>query len=467
MNITQEHFEELDAARTLSNEKNYSLAWEIVDKFLENYPNHVPALILGTSILDKWKKLSLAYQLARRAVDLASGISATWTNFGRVSEELYQLKDAEFAFGKAIELSKNDKTKSMNMNNLSAMLTTSGRWEEAEKVARKALKLDPKNQKAMGNLGLALLGQRQWKEGWANYKRILGTEQRKVLRYGVEPEWDGSPGKTVVIHGEQGLGDEISFSSMIPDALKVCKKVIIDCDHRLEGIFKRSFPLAKVYGTRWEKEGLEWAPEDKHFDASIPVGELGGLFRLKDEDFPGTPFLKADPDRVTMWKALFKEKRKPVIGIAWSGGLQWTGARFRKWKLEEMQPFFDAVDAHWVSLQYKDAEDEIKAFDGAEIHQYPWATLSKDYDDTAALVAACDLLICMDTSVVHLGAALGVETWSFVSKLSQWRYGGCGDSIPWYKSMKVWRQKQNHEWPIDDAAKILKLRWGSLELKRA
>lgn len=465
MNITQEHFEELDAARTLANEKNYNLAWEIVDKFLEMYPNHVPALILGTSILDKWKKISLAYQLARRAVDLSPGISAVWTNFGRVSEELYQLKDAEFAFGKAVELSKNDETKSMNLNNLSAMLATSGRWSDTERVARKAISLNPDNLKAYGNLGLALLGQRKWKEGWENYGRILGTEQRKVLKYGDEPKWDGTPGLTVVIHGEQGLGDEQSFASMIPDALKVCKKVIIDCDHRLEGLFRRSFPTAVVYGTRWDKEGLEWRPEDRDFDASIPVGELGALFRLKDGDFPGTPYLRPDPDRVTMWKALFDTKRKPTIGIAWTGGLQWTGARFRQWKLKELQPFFDAVDAHWVSLQYKDAEDEIKA-SGMPIEQYKFATLSKDYDDTAGLVAACDLLICMDTSVVHLGAAMGVETWAFVSKLSQWRWGE-GDTIPWYKSMKVYRQKPNLEWPIQDAAKILKLRYGSLELKRA
>lgn len=173
----------------------------------------------------------------------------------------------------------------------------------------------------------------------------------------------------------------------------------------------------------------------------------------------------SDPERTLMWKALFASKRKPVIGIAWSGGLPWTAERFRRWGLPELQPLFDAVDAHWVCLQYKDAKEEIAQFEGAAIHQYPHATLTKDYDDTAALVAACDLVICMQTSVGHLAAAMGIETWCFVNKLCQWRYGT--DEMLWYKAMKLYRQSEKGNWPIQEAARVLKLRYGSLSLKTA
>jgi tetratricopeptide (TPR) repeat protein len=449
--------EKLALARLLVEKREYDDAWAIVDKILVEDPNNVPALTMGVSIQDKARHLAIAYQMAKRCVDLAPNLSSSWTNFGRLCEELYQLDEAEKAYIKAISLSTKPQFKALNLNNLSSLYATTGRWAKAEEFALKSLDLEPNNGKARGNLGIAQLGQRKWVPGWDNYGSIIGSEYRKLVKYRDEPDWDGTPGKTVVVYGEQGLGDELSFASMIPDAIKVCKKVLLDCDHRLEGLFKRSFPQAKVYGTRWKRE-IEWDEEDKNPDYSISIGQLGSFFRKKNEDFPGSPYLVPERERWLMWTEYLKAKQKPIIGIAWSGGLQWTAERFRKWKLEELQPIFDSVDAHWVSLQYKDSEEEIRNFNGAKIHSYPFATYSKDYDDTAGLVSACDLVITMQTSVAHLSAALGIETWTFVNQYApQWRYGE-GEDCPWYKSMKIYRQK-NGKWPIDEAARVLKLRY--------
>lgn len=422
---------------------------------------------MGTSILDKAKRLPIAYQFAKRALDLAPNISATWTNMGRLCEELYQLKDAETSYKKAVMLSKKPAILALNLNNLSSFYSTTGNWKEGKKIASQALEIEPDNGKARGNLGINQLALREWKEGWVNYGAILGSEYRKLTKYRNEPEWNGEPGKSVVVYGEQGLGDELSFASMIPDAMKVCSKVIIDCDHRLTGLFKRSFKGAKVYGTRWEKE-LQWDEEDRSPDYSISIGQLGKIFRNSDSDFTGDPYLVPEQERHVMWSEYFKTKGKPVIGIAWSGGLSWTADRYRRWRLEELQPIFDAVDAHWVSLQYKDCKKEIEAFKGAEIHDYPFATLSKDYDDTAGLVSACDLVITMQTSVAHLSAAMGIETWTFVNGFApQWRYGEADrEDCIWYDSMKLFRQK-NGKWPIDEAARALRVRYSVPMLKRA
>ncbi len=463
MSEIKETYPELEFAKELANKGDFQEAWDICEKFLMRYPNHVPAMILGVSILDKGKRLVEAYHMARRACDLAPKVSATWTNRGRLAEELFQLEEAEAAYQQAIILSKGKEYPlTLNLSNMASFYCTTGQWLKCEDMATKALALTPGHNKALGNLGITQLAQGKWAEGWKNYASILGSDVRKLVRYRDEPEWQGEPGKDVIVTGEQGLGDELSFASMIPDAVAVAKKVIVDCDHRLENLFKRSFPKAKIYGSRWKKD-IVVDDGDQHPDYSISIGQLGAIFRNKDEDFPGAPYLVADPDRVAMWKALWKTKRKPVIGIAWSGGLAYTGSTFRRWNLQQLQPIFNAVDAHWVCLQYKDASAEIKAFEGAEIHQYPYATLTPDYDDTAALVASCDLVIGMQTSVCHLAAALGVETWTYVCHLSQWRYGR--DFVPWYKSMKLFRYKD--DWPINEAANILKLRYGSRELKRA
>jgi hypothetical protein len=123
-----------------------------------------------------------------------------------------------------------------------------------------------------------------------------------------------------------------------------------------------------------------------------------------------------------------------VIGIAWTGGTKLNKGKFRNAPLDLWQPVFDSVNAHWVNLEYKPADTK-----GTPLHTYPWATLTKDYDDTAALVAACDLVICMQTSVGHLAGALGVPAWVMVPKQSEWKYGDF-DTLPWYRGSKVYHQ---------------------------
>jgi ADP-heptose:LPS heptosyltransferase len=149
-----------------------------------------------------------------------------------------------------------------------------------------------------------------------------------------------------------------------------------------------------------------------------------------------------------MWKK--RLKGKPTIGIAWSGGTWKNAGSFRKLPLTEWKPIFEAVDANWVSLQHKDASSDIE---GTPVVQYP-ATLSKDYDDTAALVASCDLVLGMQTSVHHLAGALGIPSWIILPKTSQWRYGEEYTDLPWYKGTKLYRQGSS--WPIATIVNDLK-----------
>jgi ADP-heptose:LPS heptosyltransferase len=184
------------------------------------------------------------------------------------------------------------------------------------------------------------------------------------------------------------------------------------------------------------------------------------LFRSKPEDFPGKPYLKADPERRIQWRALFDTLRKPVIGIAWTGGLNNTGKKKRSLKLEDLEPIFRSIDATWVSLEYRDRDDEIQAFyekTGIQIHQWKRATRTEDYDDTAGLVAELDLVVSVSTAVIHLAGALGKDCWVLVPNKPRWFYLLEGE-IPWYKSVKLFRQKQNGEWPIEEVSRLLKLR---------
>jgi len=154
-----------------------------------------------------------------------------------------------------------------------------------------------------------------------------------------------------------------------------------------------------------------------------------------------------------MWKGLFSQQGRPVIGIAWTGGVPWTADRFRTLTLEQLLPLFRSVDATWISLQYKDASREIREFKRnypeIDIRQYSFGTLTDDYDDTAALVAALDKVVAMQTSVIHLAGALGVECHCLVNRYAQWRYGD-RKTLPWYQSVKLYRYVDH--WPLEAIA---------------
>lgn len=418
---------------------------------------------MASFIFDKARRVVEAYTFAKRAAEIAPSLSAVWINVGKTADALYQIDEARTAYERALRFASDDDQRLQIYNNWSAALAQAGRFVEAEPLARKALQIDPDHRKARGNLGLCCLATGRWREGWPLYDQIIGSDYRKRIVYANEPAWDGTPGLTVAITGEQGLGDELSFASMVPDAMRDCERVILDCDSRLVGLFRRSFPGATVHGTRWTSE-LDWPLGDQNIDASCNVGALGCLYRNAASDFPGTPYLVADPDRRLMWRALFDAKNRPCIGVAWTGGVQWTGSRFRKLTLDELLPVFRAVPgAHWVCLQYKDAKDEIAAFRAAhpeiDLVQYPHATLTKDYDDTAGIVAALDYVVSMQTSVIHLAGALGTPTSVFVNRFGQWRYGIDGEAMPWYSCVRIYRQAAGGEWPLAQCAAALAARF--------
>lgn len=418
-------------------------------------------MICATQVHYKSNDLTTAYQFARRACGFAPENAYCWGNLGNLEHEIYRFDQAEFCFQQGFKVSKDDKQKGFIALVYAAMLVQKGDWDKALPMCRTAFSYQDKP-KTRANLGLALLATGQWKEGWPLYDATIGFDKsRRKMQYKGEDVWDGTKGKSVVIYEEQGIGDVMSFASMVPDALEDCESVVLDVRPELEGLFKRSFPKATVYGSH-TGIGEDWRSKHK-VDASISIGGLGKLYRPSPEACPGTPYLKADPDRVEMWKAIFKSQGKPVIGIGWSGGMEHTGARHRIWKLEELLPIFKSVDAVWVSLQYKDASKEIERFKAQhpeiDLRQYKHATITKDYDDTAALVEALDLVVTMQSAVGHLAGALGKEAWVFVNKHGQWRYGpNTQTELPWYKSVRLFRNVEG--WPIGQAATLLKSRYG-------
>ena len=442
---------------------DHAVGLRLANEVLDVDVDHPQALYLAASALYKSGRPGLAYNLFRRCCQLQPDRAEPWNMAGTCLEKIWKVDEAARCFKEALKKNPHNHAA---LQNMSLICLNNCEPDEALKWVARAEKSGVTSWENQDNKAMALLMKRDW-SGWVPYRETAGrTKPRQLRSYNDEPMWNGEPG-SVVVYTNQGLGDEIAFGSCIPDACEVAD-VIVDCDHRIAPLFKRSFPKAKVYGTR-HKDERDW---DHHIDYSIPVDCLPGLFRKKDSDFPGTPYLKADPERRIQWRALFDTFTAPVIGVAWTGGGDHTGRKKRSLTLEDLLPVFRSIDATWVSLEYGDVTEELEEFEmehGVKILDYPRATRSgefSDYDDTAGLVAELDLVISVTTAVVHLAGALGQSCWVLAPHKARWWYGMEGD-IPWYRSVKMFRQSRDGTWPLEELIKKLRLRHGDLDLQRA
>lgn len=434
---------ELQEADTARINGDYEKALKLGVAILNENFDMIPAMTVCAHVFIDTKRFGLAAALMQRAVQLDPQFGVLWNNLGICYEEQGHIEKAEECFIKALARNPND---DLALSNLSALYIKKSMPQKALNCAEKALRINPSIDSIKNNIAQAHLMLGHWKEGWADYDSNLGRPGgRKERNYGPIPRWTGVEGLNLVVHGEQGIGDEISFASCIPDLMKE-NKVVIECDHRLQGLFMRSFDCP-VYGTLYMKGYQTW-PSDHDFDAKVAIGSLPGFYRNSIESFPGTPYLKADPERRVMWRALLDSMGpKKKIGIAWTGGINKTGKSQRSVHITDMLPIL-RQDATFISLQYKPTPELYDLYQetGIAVHHWAHAVETKDYDDTAALVAELDLVITVQQSVVHLAGGLGIPCWAMVpTEGALWRYGIEGDKFPWANSVKLYRQ-HNKKW---------------------
>lgn len=418
------------------------------DRLSEN-PNDSLAMFIAAYGLTKLSRWGLAYNLLLRAAELSPQRHEIHNNLGNCCIHMMRLDEAEKHIKRAVQIEPKSKP---GLNNMALLKVYDCQPHESIKWARKSLALDPDQWDVSETYGYANMMLENWEEGWAGYEKIIGHSKARPWKpFNNEPKWDGTKGKIVHVRGEQGIGDEISFASVFEDA---CKDITIrfECDHKLEGLFKRSFPNMEIHGTRFEGD-RSWAKGSDYFALQ---GSLAPFYRKKNEDFPGKPYLIADEDRRLQWKVLLDRLPGKKIGIAWTGGLKNTFKARRSVTLDTLLPLLKTPGVTWVSLQYQDCSEEIESFEkahGIKIHHWKRGSESRDYDDVAALVMELDCVVSVTTAVIHLCGALGKECHVLVPSKPRWFYGLSGDKSRWYNSVKFYRQKK--EWPVSEIQRAL------------
>lgn len=344
-----------------------------------------------------------------------------------------------------------------------------GRLPEAFAEYERALALRPVFPLASFHLGMAQLLAGDFARGWEGYDlRRLSAEYARAPA-GI-PRWDGTPlaGRRLLVTREQGLGDEIMYASMIPELLAQAGGVVLECDPRLAPLLRRAFPAATVFGTE-PGGGLPASIAPASIDVQIEAGSLARLLRRRAADFPRHEgYLRADPAQVVRWRERLAELGPGLkVGIAWTGGVRRTRRELRSLDLEQLLPLLRVPGVRFVSLQYTaDARDDIEALrarHGIDIAHWPEAIA--DYDQTAALAGAVDLVVSVCTSLVHLAGALGRPAWVLVPVGPEWRYGNTGTTMPWYPSVRLFRQTAYRDWEPVIAAVAAELHGTALALQ--
>jgi tetratricopeptide (TPR) repeat protein len=409
-------------------------AMRICSAWLNEDPEDATAIFNTGRCYSMAGRHGLAALMYQKAVNLHPEDSALWNNLGHSYHTIGQYDRAEMMFQRSLELEPGNWAA---LNNMCALMATRIRPHEALEYGSKALFVAKEGadlNSIWESMSMPYLGLKNWKEGWPAYERGLPGKYRRERQYANEPRWDGRPGGKVVFYGEQGIGDEIMFASILPD-VEDTVDAVIECDRRLEGLFKRTFPWATVHGTRFDKI-VHWA--DSSISGRCAFGSLGKFYRNSTEAFPRKAYLETCPDRRKMYRTLLDGLKGKKIGIAWTGGTKTTRTDHRSMVIEDVEKLASRYpEVSFISLEYKDTGSP------KGVHEFPFITRTNDYDDTAALVAELDGVISVTTAVALLAGAVGTECHVLVPQEPTWHWGYEGE-MPWFP-LKLHRGK----WDMD------------------
>lgn len=392
--------------------------------------------VLGV-LLREQGRLPEAETCFREALRLRPDFPHALSNLGAVLQEQGRSGEAIDCYHQATALAPAFPQAHHNLGN--ALLDT-GQVDAAIDRFRHALSLDPGNASIHANLANALLAQGRLTEGWQEYEwRWQIADMAAGRRPFTEPQWRGedAAGKTLLIHAEQGLGDTLQFCRYAPLAAARGLRVVLEVQAPLRRL------LASLPGvTQIVTQGETLPP----FDLHCPMLSLPLAFGTTLETIPAaTPYLAADPVQDAHWRGRLAALPGPGlrVGVVWAGNPRLHAPRAaavnRRRSLDPalLSPLLAVPGAHFISLQ-KDIPATPPLTD--------WMTEVTDMADTAALIAGLDLVISVDTSVVHLAGALGTPVWMLDRSDPCWRWLRGREDSPWYPGLRLFRQTARGEW---------------------
>jgi tetratricopeptide (TPR) repeat protein len=414
-----------------------------------------------------------AIEILRRVIRADPKNGLLWNTLGTILSEQGEYPTAITFYEEALSCDPGLFRARYNLGNAKVPL---GRLDEALADCEAALgEVKAEDEHAMMRLARStmLLNVGRIGEGWDVYEARLDPRFSDVTHFMIDrPRWTPDTelsGKSLLIMGEQGLGDEVLFTNLLPDvieALGPAGKLHIALEKRLVPLFQRSFPDAVIgahatYSVDGHTvRGAPFVKDQAEIDLWAPIGSLLRRFRRTLDDFPDRrAFLTPDPGSVRRWrKILASAGDGPKVGLLWKS-LKQTGARLRYFSpFEQWAPVLATKDAVFVNVQYGECAAEIaeaRSRLGIEIFEPPEIDLKNDLDEVAALCCALDLIVGPANATSNIAAACGAPVW-LISTPGAWPKLGTG-RYPWYPSVRVFDPPAFNQWgPVmQDVAQAL------------
>ena len=326
------------------------------------------------------------------------------------------------------------------MYNLANALVELGRPQQAAVYARKLIQRDAAHADAHWLLGVLLLLNGDYADGWKEYEwRWQIPKFRAKLPDLGRPQWDGSPleGKTLLIRMEQGRGDMIQFIRYAPMAAAMGGRVVVTAVPELVSLLSTAGGVSQAV----DQNGA--LPD---FDVSIPAMSLPYVLGTTMETIPShLPYLRPDPELVETWHRKMPTDGLFRIGLAWQGSSDNRDNHNRSCDLVAFQPLFDLEGLVFYSLQIGDGSNQLENLPDA-MKVINLTDHIHDFGDTAALIENLDLVISVCTSVAHLAGAINKPVWTLLHFASDWRWLLERSDSPWYPSMRLFRQTTPGDW---------------------
>jgi tetratricopeptide (TPR) repeat protein len=426
--------------------KRFNEALVQYDHAIQLNPDYAEAWSNKGVSLNALKRYDEALAHYDQAIQLNPDYAEAWSNKGVSLNILKRYDEALAHYDQAIQLNPGY---AEAWSNKGISLNALKRYDEALAHYDQAIQLNPNYSDAYWNKGLTNLLLTKFDEGWDLYKHRWGKINSEKYRHHQFNELlyiDNLEKKNILVWHEQGLGDSIQFSRYIPQLIKLGANVTFQVQKPLFKLFKKQLSCSVIADTAIESR----------FDFQVPLLNLPQLFKTNLSNIPSAINFHPTNDDISLWKnKLNLSEKKLNIGVAFSGNSNHTNDLSRSISLNDFSSLFEYGEFFLI-------QKELNQIDKEKLNQFKnvffLGDQINDFVDTASIIMNMDLIISVDTSLIHLAGSLNKVSYLMLPWSPEWRWLLDRSDSPWYPSIEIFRQQTLGDW--DSVINQIKLKIG-------
>jgi len=441
--IKQSNKELIDNAIHLHQQGNLQKASKYYQYCINNGINDHRVFSNYGAILKDLGKLQEAEIFTRKAIKINPKSAIAFNNLGNIFIDQGNLQKAELYTRKAIKINP-DYVKAYS--NLGNILRSLGQLKESEASLQKAIELNPNSAEANYNLSCLELLKEDYQSGLEKYEFRLNQRKptiphKEILIRKVDNEIL-QKGEKLLVVSEQGLGDTLQYMRYVPYLRKKGLDVSFCAQKKLHSIIKAS--------------GIDPGPMTQEQSILVSEGKWIPLLSLPrylkvrpNNVIISEPYISSNDELKNKWKNILSKEKRPIVGINWQGNKQLENTyQGRSIPLETFSILCERNKITMLSLQKGFGSEQLNncSFQNKFVACQEEVNSTWDFLENAAIIENCDLIITCDTSIAHLAGGMGKKVWLLLRDIPFWTWGLKGDSTFWYSSMKLFRQKERHNW---------------------